>query len=145
MKNLRKISYEIKKSEKTTDFIKSVVFKRILAFVIDFWPLCFLVSFVVSHIVEKMEITAKEFTDSYFYIVMLIVTIIMLLKDFGGASIGKRIMRIRVVDENNETPPLYKLVLRNLISLVWFVQAYYLLQKKTGLNDILTKTKVVER
>ena len=63
----------------------------------------------------------------------------------NGQSIGKRIMRIRVVDLNGKKPSLFKLVIRNITIFIWPVEALLVLLDKQRLGDRLAKTKVVDK
>ena len=126
--------------------MKSILYKRILAFFIDFIPLCVVFTLILNFVMEKTEKSLLELTNNgVYYAVLLSVGLLSMLKDiFNGASIGKRIVKIKVVDENNQKPSIGKLILRNLTLVIWPLEFYFLLNNKIKIGDRITKTQVVE-
>ena len=115
--------------------------KRFIAFAIDYL------------IIEGIEGTALILamliqTETALNIAMIfaaVVEVAYLLRDvIGGQSIGKRIMRIKVVDKNGEKASVSRLVLRNITAYIWPVEALLMLLKKERIGDRLAKTRVIE-
>ena len=122
--------------------MKSFFIKRIVAFLIDFVPLCVLFYFIMN----TTEKSLLELVNSGVYYALLFpFGLLWLFKDvFNGASIGKHIMKIRIVDENNQKPSVHKLILRNLTLGIWPLEVYFLLNKKIRFGDKITNTKVID-
>ena len=77
--------------------------------------------------------------------IILIALIYMVIRDlFGGRSVGKRILKLKVVDANSgeKATPL-ALFLRNTTWLLGPVEAIVLVTTDTRLGDRIAKTKVV--
>ena len=116
--------------------------KRILAFLIDHLIICF--TFVLLGMVEMFVKTDFELFWKIYYIFLLAFMFIYFFKDvINGQSIGKRIMKIKVVDLNCNKPSLFNLIIRNITILIWPVEAIFVLLDKERLGDRLAKTKVV--
>jgi len=61
--------------------------------------------------------------NGIYYYILASVSFLLMLKDiFGGASIGKRIMKIKVFDSQNKVPEFYKLVVRNITIIIWPIE-----------------------
>ena len=75
--------------------MKSILYKRILAFFIDFIPLCVVFTLILNFVMEKTEKSLLELTNNgVYYAVLLSVGLLSMLKDiFNGASIGKHIVK----------------------------------------------------
>ena len=83
--------------------------------------------------------------NGIYYIVLLSFGVLFLLKDScHGASFGKHIMKIKVVDENNQRPAFFSLFLRNITLIIWPVELYLLFAHGTRLGEKLTNTKMIE-
>lgn len=116
--------------------------KRIVAFLIDHIIIC--VAFAMLGMVEVFVKTDFELFWKLYYIFLLAFMFIYFFKDvINGQSIGKRIMKIKVVDLNGNKASLFNLIIRNITILIWPVEALLLLLDKDRLGDILAKTKVV--
>lgn len=115
--------------------MKSIFYKRIVAFLIDFVPICVFFYLILNYIMMTTEKSLLELVDSgVYYAVLFPFGLLWLFKDvFNGASIGKHIMKIRIVDENNQKPSVHKLILRNLTLGIWPLEVYFLLNKKLDL------------
>lgn len=126
--------------------MKSFLYKRIIAFLVDFVPLCIVFNLVLNFIMTQIGISMLELVNSgIYYLVLFLLGSLWMFKDvFNGASVGKRIVKIRVVGENNQKPTTYKLILRNLTLVIWPLEVYFLLNKKIRFGDKITNTKVVE-
>ena len=118
--------------------------KRILAFLIDHIILCFV--FVLIGMVEMYVITSFEFYWKLYYVSLLIFMFVYFFKDIiNGQSIGKRMMKIKVVDMNDNTPATPNLIIRNITILIWPIEVLLILLGKPRLGDKLAKTKVVNK
>ena len=116
--------------------------KRILAFLIDHIIICF--AFVMLGMVQVFVKTDFELFWNLYYIFLLAFMFIYFFKDvINGQSIGKRIMKIKVVDLNGNKPSLFNLIIRNITIIIWPVEALLVLLDKERLGDRLAKTKIV--
>jgi len=116
--------------------------KRILAFLIDHIIICF--AFVMLGMVQVFVKTDFELFWKLYYIFLLAFMFSYFFKDvINGQSIGKRIMKIKVVDLNGNKPSLFNLIIRNITILIWPVEALLVLLDKERLGDRLAKTKIV--
>ena len=73
-----------------------------------------------------------------YYIFLLVFMFIYFFKDvINGQSIGKRIMKIKVVDLNGNKASLFNLIIRNITIFIWPVEALLVLLNKERLGDRL--------
>lgn len=73
-----------------------------------------------------------------YYIFLLVFMFICFFKDvINGQSIGKRIMKIKVVDLNGNKASLFNLIIRNITIFIWPVEALLVLLNKERLGDRL--------
>ncbi len=120
---------------------------RILAFLIDY--IVFVVLFVFINIGFMLEqyIGTIIMTKPLIVIYLITLSIVLLglvLKDiFGGRSIGKRIMKIKVVRKSGEKASFLRLILRNISIVIWPIEALLLLIGRGKIGDIIANTKVV--
>ena len=117
--------------------------KRILAFLIDFLIAMLLIAIIGS-------ISMINFTSiilSKIYGIVLIVSVFSLyFKDIiNGKSVGKRIMKIKVVDFKENTPSTFRLFIRNVTLCIWPIEFLRVLLGKERFGDIIAKTKVVQQ
>ena len=118
--------------------------KRIVAFLIDHIIICF--AFALLGMVEMFVKTDFELFWKMYYIFLLVFMFIYFFKDvINGQSIGKRIMKIKVVDLNGNKASLFNLIIRNITILIWPVEALLVLLNKERLGDRLAKTKVIDK
>jgi uncharacterized RDD family membrane protein YckC len=127
------------------DIKRPKINKRIMAFVLDL----IIIDLILTPIFIALtfnDIANKFF--QYFDWFMLIGFLFFLLKDVvNGQSIGKRFIKIKVIDTNNymKTPKINRLVIRNLFTFLWPVEVLLLLSnKRRKLGDLLANTDVVE-
>lgn len=81
----------------------------------------------------------------YSEIGLCIIYLLFIGKDIiGGHSIGKRIVKIKVVDTNGNTPDKFRLFLRNITIFIWFIEAIFILSEKPRIGERITKTRVIE-
>lgn len=133
---------------------KRIVIKRIVAFVID-WNLVFLicVALLLSGPQFKLEYLALprvEMFSSYGVILGLLGFVLLpLIRDciLKNASVGKRIMGLRVVDVKTWQPPsLGKLILRNVMFYFPAVEfILVLVNNGASVGDMISGTAVVEK
>jgi hypothetical protein len=123
---------------------------RVFAFLIDYFINLFTFSLVMFLLCWDSIVhpTAVNFNRPFevFYPVLAVATTLLLLKDLiAGRSLGKRIfnLAVRNVDDRNQTPSIYKLILRNIPFLIWPVDVIYFAIKKERLGDRIFKTHVI--
>jgi uncharacterized RDD family membrane protein YckC len=116
-------------------------YKRLLAYLIDSLPIV-LILFMFSN----LNIIIHE-------LALLISIIYSLLTDSSSlqGTFGKKIMRIKVVDELGQRITFKKSVLRNLFKIVSSIPFYlgfiWILfnKKRRGWHDMVAKTYIIER
>ena len=120
-----------------------------LAFIIDIFISALL--YMIIGIIPMYDdlILISEDLNKYFYIVfgvgLLIITVAFIGKDaINGQSIGKRITKIKVVDEKGCIANIFKCIIRNITIYIWPVEALLVLFDKKKLGDRLAGTSVVE-
>lgn len=69
----------------------------------------------------------------------------MLFKDVVGFSIGKHFMKLTIVDRNGAPPPLYVLILRNILMIAWMVDVILIIICNKKTCDYWFHTSVVEK
>ena len=93
--------------------------KRILAFIIDMFILALLYMIIgIIPLYDDLILVSGDL-NKYFYIVfgggILIITLAFIGRDaINGQSIGKRIMRIKVVDKKGYNVSVFKGIIRNI-------------------------------
>lgn len=120
--------------------------KRILAFLIDLLIICLILTPIFITLTFN-DITKKFF--QYFNWFMLIGFLLFLLKDVvKGQSLGKRFIKIIVIDTNNYkiAPSTNKLLIRNVFTFLWPVELLTLIisKKKRKLGDLFAGTNVID-
>lgn len=111
--------------------------KRIFAFVIDV-----LIIAIVGMIFERF-LKGIGFTISK---IDFVVYWLMCKDCVGGASIGKRLFKIRILDDRTlQLASPLKCILRNYCYVFWIIEFPYFIWKSDGkrIGDRLLKTKVV--
>ena len=80
------------------------------------------------------------------YLVMLLIILsLYYTKDIiGGQSIGKRIMRIKIIAKDGGKPSIFRLILRNITISIWPIEFIILSLGKEKLGDRIAKTKIIE-
>ena len=71
--------------------------------------------------------------------------LLMILRDLLGRSVGKCIMKLKIVNFDNEaSPTLWQRLIRNITGPIAFVDVFFILLRKDHrrLGDILAKTNV---
>lgn len=118
----------------------SVIGRRIAAFFIDY-------AVILVIITVPALFTGNGFSGA-FNIYILSAFILEVFKDiFHGRSPGKRLMGLKVIISGNveSVPSAPKLLLRNLLLLIWPVEAILALRDRYGkrLGDRVAKTEVI--
>lgn len=114
--------------------------KRILAFFIDVFVAMILL-FVLGLL---SNINFPLIMGKIYAVILIISTFSLYLKDiFRGQSIGKRILKIKVVDFDYNSPNVLQLILRNITLFIWPVEALLFLLDRPRIGDRIAKTKVV--
>lgn len=88
-------------------------------------------------------IIQSDLLDLISWIIFLLLYIIKDLL-FKNQSIGKKIFNLYVVDKNNNKPSSIKLVLRNILILLWELDVILILLFGCKLCDFIFQTKVIE-
>ena len=109
--------------------------KRLLAFILDFMIFMFAFMLISTFVIYDDYILAnKQFNNKYYIAYSICLIIVMLLfigKDMlKGQSIGKRVMKIKVVTIKDESPRIWQCILRNLTFCIWPIEALLLLLDK---------------
>ena len=76
----------------------------------------------------------------------IIILVSFSMKDliFKNQSIGKKIMKLEIVNKENEKPNKFILICRNLTVFIWPLEIILLLIFNKRIGDILFNTQVVE-
>ena len=122
--------------------------RRLAAFLIDyimFMPFYFIIMIFTSgdmffesgvYLTAKMEMLQNLF--------LLFILVFFMSRDIiKGQSIGKRIARIKVVDNSEKNAAWWQLILRNISVIIWPLEALLLLVDKKRIGDRMANTKVV--
>lgn len=116
--------------------------KRIIAFLIDY----IILLFPIYTLLFSMEIIFNcDIIFCHFYLIISIIMFLLSLKDliFKNASIGKKIMGLRIVDnKNNSIPNMYKIIIRNLTLILWPIDIIGFLFSNKRIGELMTNTKV---
>lgn len=112
--------------------------KRLIAFFIDY-------IIILLSIFLPFMIFNPELVFDYFLLILGIIMILVTIKDliFKNASIGKRLLHLKVVTEKNEIPKLYQLIIRNITLFIWPIDIIVFAITKKRIGEIVTETKVI--
>ena len=78
-------------------------------------------------------------------LIAVMIILLFIAKDaINGQSIGKKLMKIKVVDAHGKTPNIFKLIIRNITICIWPIEAILVLLNKKKLGDRLAGTNIVE-
>lgn len=148
----------------------ALVWKRIVAFVIDIIVIEFVFLFPFQALMKKMVPESLTYSEAYnilnsnteymaiFSVIIFIISILAIayfaiLEYRFGQSIGKILMNIKVVGKNKRLA-FWQCICRSLFLLpvfpfflLWVIDPLYLFFNKSSqrLSEVLTKTRVVER
>lgn len=122
-------------------------FRRILAFFVD-WNLCGIPALVYAMILRRSvaggQVSPLE--ALLFFLFVLSYPVLFVLRDviFGGRSPAKRMLRLFVIDNATQRKPANsKLIVRNLLFMLCFVDFIVLLASNRTLGDAVTNTAVI--
>lgn len=118
---------------------------RLVASQLDFW-LALLVLAVISTAIEFLTAHHRGIQDTVGKAGMLLLFGYLLAKDgFNGQGIGKRLLKIRVVDSETGAPcELHKSCLRGVVGLLGIFDVIFIFgQRRQRLGDHAAKTLVV--
>ncbi|WP_236233049.1 RDD family protein [Pseudomonas tohonis] len=118
---------------------------RFVASQIDFWG-ALLVLGLISFIIDFVFFRPATSPDIFGKVCMLLLFAYLLFKDgFNGQGIGKRLLKIRVVDSETGAPcELHKSCLRGLVSLLGILDVIFIFgQRRQRLGDHAARTLVV--
>lgn len=147
----------------------ALIWKRSIAFFIDILIINLIVLFPFGSLFEELIPKGHSFSEAYMVlsnisykgfissasiaISMLIVLYFFMLERKMGQTIGKRLMNIYVVSDNDSLKA-WQLLVRNImfipifpLILLWILDPLSMFFTKTSqrLSEILSRTKVVER
>lgn len=116
---------------------------RYLAFIIDF-----LLPTVIIEIIYTIVtyIFGIESSDSHSTIMGTLLFVSLIVKDFPGNSLGKRIFRLKIVSTIDGLPPkFYQLIFRNIFIFLIPIDAILVIATPSHkrIGDLLVKTKVI--
>jgi len=124
--------------------------KRILAYIIDatLLEMIFMLINIIPFYDDYILLT-QDLCKGY-YIIYLVCLLLLFIGFIGkdlinGQSVGKRILNIRVVNENGEVPCVFCLFIRNITFFMWPIEFLLLLLDKKRLGERIAKTNVVEQ
>lgn len=144
---------------KTNDQVYAGFFVRFAAYLIDWLIvgtalLVVRIPFWIASIGGATGFAVKDFIFDYsiydIFIYVLKVGYFVLMTYFTGATLGKKLLQIRVISEENRKPTFFEILFREsvgkfLSGLILYV-GYIMIgadKQKRGLHDILSDTKVV--
>ena len=117
-------------------------FKRLLASLIDFYSVVFLSSLFI------LIITLGKMTTSFFTVSLYLLScfILIIVRDllFKGASLGKKIFKIKLVKLDGSNFSLMDSLKRTITIVLFPVELFLLIKNNKRLGDIWAKTTVVE-
>ena len=128
---------------------KSINYRRLKSITVDISILC-----VIGVITSIPYLACKKNELLYFYnFEMSLLYSIFFCKDiFGSQSIGKRIFKLKVINNkiNKDEDKVntlelnsIRLILRNLFIYIWPIEIILIMSQNKRLGDIIVKTKVV--
>ncbi len=121
-----------------------MIFKRLLAFIIDL----FIIAIIVNLLLVVVEIIcSKQSVFLMLFFSSLMVTLLLCKDCFNGQSLGKRIMKIQLVDVKKGTEVSnIRCVVRNLLIPFWIVEIFVLVVSNgRRIGDYITKTKIINK
>ncbi|MBQ7906882.1 MAG: RDD family protein [Clostridia bacterium] len=124
---------------------KAPFIKRAIAYIIDAL-ICFLL-FLTGLVIFLCVTNGKQNLNELALVICMFAPIIYLgYKDFifKGASIGKKLMRIKVIDKKTlDCPTKIRLTFRTVLALDFLVNSAIYFIYKESLSEIVTSTLVV--
>ncbi len=122
--------------------------RRLAAFIIDyllFMPFYFMIMlFTSANIFFKTGGYLTAEMQTLQNLLLILILIFFMSKDIiNGQSIGKRIAKIKIIDNSGENVAWWQLILRNITIFIWPLEALLLLLDKERIGDKVARTKVV--
>lgn len=118
-----------------------ITFRRFIAFMIDFFILEALFLYTLPWTIGPYPtFQASVILMSGLYGILIIRDVLCC-----GRSLGKRIMKLYIVDEKNEKAAFWRLLLRNITLVIMAVDGIAILTTQRRLGDMLAKTNVEYR
>lgn len=122
---------------------------RIKAILIDY-GIAFLILIFIEFVFNISGYTERYLfkTDEYYsFIIIIILNVLFILKDITGASPGKKLMKLKIVkNDNTETKPsIILLILRNVFLSLGLIELLVMLLRKDNrrLGDLVTNSRVI--
>lgn len=129
-----------------------ILASRTIAFIIDLFVYSFIqglimISLVVYYSKKGTLNQNSEFIVNYMGS-LIFVTCLLVFKDvYRASSLGKKIMKLKVVDKGNENQAVTtkRLLFRNLFLIIWPIEVYFLFisSRRERLGDKYANTKVI--
>lgn len=116
---------------------------RYLAFIIDFLLPTLIIEIIYTIVTYIFGI---ESSDSHSTIMGTLLFVSLLVKDFSGNSLGKRIFRLKIVSTiDGLQPKFYQLIFRNIFVFLIPIDAILVIATPSHkrIGDLLVKTKVI--
>lgn len=118
-----------------------ITFRRFIAFMIDLFTLETIFLYTLPFTVGWYPTFYKSMiVMGGFYGVLIIRDVLC-----GGRSMGKRIMKLYITDEENNKAAVWRLLLRNITLLIMIFDVVAILTMQRRLGDMLAKTNVEYR
>lgn len=116
-----------------------MVIKRLLAFGVDLMSIVVIVNvlFLSTYIIKSQFLLQ--------FLSALMITLLLCKDCMNGQSIGKRVMKLQVVDSNTEENiSAVRHIVRNLFLPLWYIEILILMiSKEKRIGDYVAKTKVI--
>jgi uncharacterized RDD family membrane protein YckC len=130
--------------------MKNMNGKRIFAFMIDFIiagtiQAVLMFALIILPIVSGSG-DAAHLVGNVFLITMISMVYLVLRDSLGKESIGKKILKLKIIDRNGDAASFGKRILRNLTFLMGPVEiVIFLIRDGKRLGDAIAKTNVVSK
>lgn len=120
----------------------SVNARRIIAAGFDFYIICIMIV-LLSYV---LVFITSDISFLIFCICFVLTYVLILFRDnfFGNASIGKKLLKIKVVKVNGEKINLITSLKRNILFFLWPVEILLIITDNKRLGDMWAKTIVVK-
>ena len=119
-----------------------ILLKRVVALYIDLF-----ISEAIATVLYEMYKPICDYEMDYIPFVLAVALVALLCKDLFDRSIGKRIMRLCILDiKTNSSPKLYQRVLRNITAPITVFEGVlvFMNNENRRLGDVLAGTVVDE-
>ena len=116
--------------------------KRIVAFIIDLFVVGSLSSIIIT--ICAILITDANMMLTYAKFIMFATSLVLVMKDAWHCSVGKRLLKLQIVDLKGQKADWRACVVRNLFLVLWAIEGIVLLATGRRLGDYVAKTNVVQ-